>query len=61
MTNEDRIVEFNRGLVAAWIEGSKESAVEAQDEPEVAPEPVFTPQVKWPEGTEYISNGPFFD
>jgi hypothetical protein len=40
----------HNALVEAWVK--------AEDDKE---KPVFVPQVTWPEGTEYVSKGPFFD
>jgi hypothetical protein len=59
MTNDEYIVDFNRAVVAAWMDCMKEVALATQEE-EVQDQ-IFVPQVAWPEGTEYLSNGPFFD
>lgn len=41
---------LHNAVVEAWVKASDEKD-----------ESVFVPQVTWPEGTEYLSQGPFFD
>jgi len=40
---------MHNAIVKAWIDASDEE------------DSLFAPVVTWPEGTEYVSQGPFFD
>jgi len=44
---------LHNALVEAWVK--------AEDNKDNKDKPMFVPQVTWPEGTEYVSKGPFFD
>jgi hypothetical protein len=47
---EERMDSLHNALVEAWVKAEEDKE-----------KPVFVPQVTWPEGTEYVSKGPFFD
>lgn len=52
MKDMDEAVSTNlKKVVSSWIQANDE---EEEDKP-------FVPVITWPEGTEYISEGPFFE